>query len=115
MGTSQWCQHTALFQAGLNSGKMSEGELQRASCVYARTGRPNARASPKSASLSELIFRSMSRFCGFRSLWSTLWCMQNTLVSYVVGCTSFVISGWGLPAERHNNQEGADPDLCAWQ
>ena len=33
------------------------------SCVYVLTGMPNARARPKSASLSALELRSISRFC----------------------------------------------------
>lgn len=44
----------------------------RTSCVYCRTGMPKARASPKSASLSVLVARSISRFCGLRSRCSIL-------------------------------------------
>jgi hypothetical protein len=39
-------------------------------CTHVLTGIPNALASPKSASLSTPM-RSMSRFCGFMSRWST--------------------------------------------
>jgi hypothetical protein len=41
------------------------------SCVYERTGMPNARARPKSASLSSSASLLISRFCGFKSRCST--------------------------------------------
>lgn len=59
-------------EQNLLPNRISGARYQRVttSWVYVRTGIPNARASPKSASLMQPRL-SIRRFCGFRSLCST--------------------------------------------
>lgn len=51
---------------------------EQTSWVKVLTGKPNARASPKSANLM-FPLQSMRRFCGFKSRCRTLWLWQKAM------------------------------------